>query len=121
MPCVAVTVAVPSTDGVGQVVSASDDHIPNSAARVWDVTGEAWDDVDVEMVDGLAGRRTSVEADVEAVGLVQLIDLGLNDVNELEDVGSLTRSCFPPVAELSTRNDECVSRRHRIVIPDGEC
>jgi len=70
MPRVAETVAVASTATASARSFSRGRSHSDFAARVWDVAGEARDDVNVEVVDSLAGRRTSVEADFEAVGLV---------------------------------------------------
>lgn len=54
-------------------------HPAHAAARIGHVAGIAWDDVDVQVHDGLAGGRAVVEADVVAGGAVALVDHGADE------------------------------------------
>ena len=44
------------------------DDVADAAAGVGNVPGVTWDDVEMELQHGLAGRRAVVEAEVETVG-----------------------------------------------------
>jgi hypothetical protein len=62
-------------------------HDTTTASRVVHVAMEPRDHVHMKMFDGLARRRTGIEANVEAVRVQLVVKLLLYDVNELASGG----------------------------------
>ena len=88
--------------------------MPDAAARVGHIAGEAGDEVYVQVHHGLAGRRTRVDADVVTVGLEFGIELGLHHIDELEHRNLFFAGRLEPGGDQPPRHDECVAGR------DGE-
>ena len=92
--------------GLGKVVALVGDDIADTAAWIGDVTVISRNDVDVEVVHGLAGGRARVETDVESVGSVLLVDRIAHSIDKSEDIGSFLGSRLPPIGELSPCDDQ---------------
>ena len=76
--------------------------------------------MDVQVVDSLAGGRSGVEAHVESIRLVLLGNVGSHLVDKSHEIGAFLRCRFPPVTDLASRHDECVSRIDGIGVPHCE-
>ena len=86
----------------------------DAASWVGHVAEVARDDVDVQVEDGLACRLADVDADVEAVGPVALLDDGLCFVDGSSESGLLVLRGLEPGGDVPPRDDEEVAGR------DGE-
>jgi hypothetical protein len=92
----------------------------DAAAGVRDVTGVAWDDVEVELRNGLAGGEAVVQAEVEGVGLrVQLgSEVLLDPVDPDEQSGFFRGSQLLKASRGPTSNDQCVAGRDGELVGD---
>ena len=94
--------------------------MPNTAARVRDVTGVTRDDMDMKMSDSLPGGSARVEADVVPVWPQLGVEPALYLVDEGEDVGPLVVSSVPPSRDHAARQDEGMARADREAVGDSE-
>jgi len=105
----------------GQVVPAPGDDVAHPAARVIHVGGEARDDVDVEVRDGLPAGRVHVEADVVAVRSPRApLELGADLVDEVEDGELLLAGGVEPGGNLAPGDDQRVAMADRVAVTNGE-
>jgi hypothetical protein len=100
-----------------QVIRSRGEDVPNTATWVRHVALVSRNDVDVEMLNRLASRGPHVDADVKAVWSVLLIDDVANLVYRLDNSLTLLVRSLKPRGNVSTWDDERVSRRDGISIP----
>lgn len=94
--------------------------MPHTSRRVGNVTVEARNDVQVQVLDGLPRRRTAVETDVVAIGAELDVQVALDDVEELEDGELLFAGRVEPLREHTARNDQRVAVGDREEVTEGE-
>jgi hypothetical protein len=93
---------------------------PHAAARVGHVADVTRYYVHVQVTDGLAGSRASVEAHIEAVRLPSGVKLALDVVDEGQHVSPLVVSSLPPRPDKAARHNEGVSRADWVAVGNGE-
>ena len=104
------------TSLLGEVIAARGNHVPHPAARPGHVTSVAWDDVYVQVEDGLTGGFARVDADVEAIGpfaFRPLQDAPLGGDRRLGELRALLGRRFEPIGNVSFRNQQGVVRSDR--------
>jgi len=104
--------------GVIQVIAVCSDDVPNATTGITYVTDEAWDDMDVQMINGLAGCDARIEAHIESIGVMQLVDFVPHGINKFKDVGALARRSLPPVSDLSPGHHKSVSWGNWVAVPN---
>ena len=92
----------------------------HAAARIFHVTHAPWNDVQVQVRDGLPGRRAAIDAEIEAVGLVPVLDELAHRRNGTEQGRALFLSRVEPGGYVPIRHDEDMPLRDRESVQQGE-
>ncbi len=93
----------------------------HATPRVGHIAGEAGDDVDVEMGNGLACCCASVGADVVAIRGELDVETPLHAIDQRKDRVLLLIGGFPPGLHHTSRDDQRVAGAHGIAVADREC
>ena len=88
-----------------------------TARRYWRVTGST---VQMQVRDGLPGSGAVVYADIEAVWLETEIQLRLRPREQFNHAGALCVAQLEEGSDVTTRDEQCVSRRHRKGVADHQ-
>ncbi len=105
---------------LGKIVRKLRDDVSDAAARVGDITAVAWDQVDVEVGDGLTGSGSDVDPDVVALGFVLGFDMGFGDFQgTCERLLFFTRG-IEPGSDMPSRDDQQMAGTYREPIPQGD-
>ena len=103
-----------------KIVRKLRDDVSDTAARIRDITAVAWDEVDVQVGDGLTGSGPDVDADVVALGLVLGFDMGFGDFQgTCECLLFFTRG-IEPGGDMPSRDDQQMAGTYREPIPEGD-
>jgi hypothetical protein len=86
------------------VIGLVGDDVADAAAGIGHVAGIPWNQVDVEVEYGLAGRCAAVDADIVTVGSVVFVDHGFGIVRRVQERGPLTVICVEPGRYVAVRN-----------------
>ena len=101
------------------VVAPRWDDEANAARGVVDVARKPWDQVQMEVHDGLAGGSADVHADVVAVRAAIVIQPFLDFVDQGHQRFALCGRDFEPGCDVAARDDERVSGGDGIGIAEG--
>ena len=96
------------------------DDVADTAPGILHVALVAGNHVYVKVEHGLSRCLASVEADVVAVRMVRLIELGLDLLDEFEHRQLLGRRSRPPVRYQPAGDDERVARADREPVSERE-
>ena len=102
-----------------QVVASLGDDVPHTAAWVGHISVEPRDDMQMEMPNGLARRRTGVESHVVPIGCVLRVEPSLDVVNEFKHCEPLGRRGFPPLGDEPARDHQGVTGADRETNPES--
>ena len=104
---------------LGKIVRKLRDDMSDAAARIGYIAAVAWDQVDVEVGDGLTGSGPDVDADVVSIGLVLGFDMGFSDFQGTgERLLFFTRS-VEPSGDMPHGDDQQMAGTYREPIPQG--
>ncbi len=91
-----------------------------TATGVGDIPPIAWNHVDVQVHHGLPGCFADIDSDIEAVGVVAL-DNGVScQLHRPQEIQLLRSGSREPVPDVPSRGQHCVSRAHRVCIPQPQ-
>src|SRR5215218_9854702 len=103
--------------GFGDLVGVARSGMPRQPQRVG---LEAWDDVHVEVEDGLPGRRAARVDQVDAVG-AEALDLSAGQLLGGAQAGrQVIRRNLEQIARVRTRNHEEVAARRRVDVHERD-
>ena len=105
---------------LGKIVRKLRDDVSDASAWVGDITAVAWDQVDMEVGDGLTGSGSDVDADVVSIGLVLGFDMGFGDFQGTCECLLFFVGCFEPGWNMSDRDDQYMAGTYREPIPKGD-
>jgi hypothetical protein len=91
--------------------------VPNTAARIGDVTAVARDDVNVE-VEG--SGRADVHTEVVAVGLMGDLDGLASDGDRRQQRRVLLGGCVEPGSHMTTRDEQGVAGGDGKCVPEAQ-
>ena len=80
--------------------------MPNPTPWIRNIPSVPRDDMDMEMIDRLTGRFAAVEAHVEPVRTMRLVEKLTDLFDKRKEVGLLARFRFPPGGDLAKRNHQ---------------
>lgn len=92
----------------------------HTTARLIYVAHESWNNVNVQVEHRLPGRRADIDANIVAVGAVTLVDDGFCRIYHRQKGRLLRFSRIKQTRHMSSRNNERVSRRYWIPIPQRD-
>ena len=92
----------------------------DAAARIGDIAAVAWDEVDVEVGDGLTGSGPDVDADVVSIGLVLGFDMGFGDFQGTRECLLLFTRGIEPSGDMPSGDDQQMAGTYREPIPQGD-
>lgn len=94
--------------------------MPHAPLGIFDITLVAGNDVNMDMKNTLPGRRTHIDADVVAVGIElyiqQLALLGYQLHAGIDLLGCQVEKA----GDMTTRDDQGMSRAHRVAVTRAE-
>jgi len=106
--------------GCRQVISLVRDDPANTAARVRNVPRVSWDDVKVQMSDGLAGIATDVHADVVPGRPISFVDLRSSNGDRRKELRAFLVRRIEPRRHAPRRDEQRVAVGHGKGIPQAQ-
>jgi hypothetical protein len=94
--------------------------VANSAAWIFYVAGSAWNNVNVEMRDGLTSCGSNVDSNVVAICRFQGLDFPTRNFDATEERGLLLVGCIEPVRKVAPRNQQGVTEGHWVRVPKAD-
>ncbi len=92
----------------------------HAAARIFHVTRASRNDMQVQVRDGLPGRRAAIDAEIEAVGSEPVLDELAHRRNGTEQSRALFLSRVEPGGNVPMRHDEDMPLRDRKPVQQRE-
>ncbi|SVC28359.1 uncharacterized protein METZ01_LOCUS281213, partial [marine metagenome] len=76
-------------------------------------------DMHVQMGHGLTCRLANIDPNIESQGIILGLDLILYGIDNLKELGLLLWCGFEPASHVAVRDDQSVSVRHGVLIPNS--
>ena len=92
----------------------------HAAARIFHVTRASRNDMQVQVRDGLPGRRAAIDAEIEAVGSEPVLDELAHRRNGTEQGRAFFVGCIEPGGYVPIRHDEDMPFRDRESVQQRE-
>ena len=92
-----------------EVIRLRWNDVSHAAGWIRDIASIAGNDVEMKMEDGLAGRFSDIDADVEAVRLMPGEDFVTGDVDGGQELRTLLFFCVEPGRDVSLWDEKRVS------------